>query len=149
MCKFMFIIIQFYKIKNSLSLIKNLHYLHTYDPIFLYKNLQEDIRLIEEQARKEEEALQKRVADHAFISINGPTLEKEKEDKRIAQEELRRDEENKVILQRRLEEKRELENILSFERDKMVLALMRQDYGDEVLCILVIWQAPLLPIIYL
>jgi hypothetical protein len=111
--------------------------------------MKEAIFMIEEQARKEEEGRQKHAANNAFLSKYSPELEKEKQEKMIAQEELKKDEENKALMQKRLEENRELEKILAYERDEMTLALMRQDYGDEVLCILAIWQAPMLPIIYL
>lgn len=110
--------------------------------------MKEVIFKIGEQEKKKKEARKKSAADIAFMSTYSPKLEKEGKEKKKSLEDLKRDEENKILMQKRLDKKKELENILTYERDKMTLALMRQDYGDEVLCILVIWQAPVLPIIF-
>ncbi|KAG0580815.1 hypothetical protein KC19_4G201800 [Ceratodon purpureus] len=84
----------------------------------IQKKRAEVIYLIEEQARKEEEARKKSVAENAFVNKFSPDLEKEKQDKKMTEEELKKDKENKALMLKRMEEKRELEKILTRETRK-------------------------------
>ncbi|XP_073389479.1 uncharacterized protein [Physcomitrium patens] len=66
--------------------------------------------------------------------------QQQEEENMVSQSELELSVRNDASIQRQLNEKRELEWILSVERDRMILTLMHQNYKDEVLHILDIWQ---------
>lgn len=89
--------------------------------------------------REEEEA--RRIADEAeFVRLHQPAIQKEREERRAFDEEQKRQDKFRRMMEEKVEANRELEWKLICKRDRSLLSMMRQDYGDEVVHILRIWQ---------
>lgn len=103
--------------------------------------MKDNLLKAQEQKRKDEEQRKQLEDEDEFIRIHSPEVKKEEEERRAFIEEQKRNDEKRVVLEQKVEKQRDLEWKLICRRDKSLVSMMRQDYGDRVLSIFQSWKA--------